>query len=306
MEIKIIEKKVASSDGIHQLAGRVYVPDSGIRGIFHVVHGMIEHIGRYDAFMRIMAAHGFVSFGFDNLGHGYTANDDSELGFIASKNGSKLLCDDVNKFGNEIKKEYGKELPYILLGHSMGSFIVRCTAYYYPNLCDKLIIMGTGGPNPAFKPGLAMLTIVKKIKGEKSYSKLCENLITGSFNKQFSENDGHAWLSTVPEVRIAYRADKFCSFHFTVSAMYDLVKLNSDCNSEKFTGGIKKELPVFLVSGADDPVGDFGRGVKKVYDGLINSGHSNVKFKLYKDCRHEILNDICREKLIREIIGFSI
>ncbi|MEE6208082.1 MAG: alpha/beta hydrolase, partial [Alphaproteobacteria bacterium] len=75
MEIKIIEKKVASTDGIHQLSGKVYVPNCTIRGLFHVVHGMIEHVGRYDSFMKIIAAHGFVCFGFDNLGHGHTANN---------------------------------------------------------------------------------------------------------------------------------------------------------------------------------------------------------------------------------------
>lgn len=306
MEIKVFEKNVASSDGIHQLAGRVYVPEGGIRGIFHVVHGMIEHIGRYDSFMRIMAAHGFVCFGFDNLGHGHTAEAEGDLGFIAKKNGSKLLCDDVYRFGCEIKKMYGENLPYILLGHSMGSFIVRCTAYYYPSLCSKLIIMGTGGPNLSFMPGLILLNLVKKIKGERSYSAFCEKLITGSFNKRFDEKDGHAWLSTVPEIRTAFRNDKLCSFHFTVSAMYDLVKLYSDCNSEKFTAGIDKNLPIFIVSGADDPVGDFGHGVKKVYDNLKKSLHSNVTFKLYKDCRHEVLNDKCRKKLIREIISFSV
>lgn len=306
MEIKVIEKKVASCDGIHMLAGRVYVPDGAVRGIFHVVHGMIEHIGRYDFFMKIIAAHGFVCFGFDNLGHGHTVSDDRELGFIARKDGDILLCDDVNRFGCEIKKEYGKNLPYILMGHSMGSFIVRCTAYYYPELCDKLIVMGTGSTVSGAKAGLALLNVLKKIKGEKAVSPFAEKLVTGSYNKHFEKGDGHAWLSTVEEVRTAYRNDKYCSFHFTISAFIDLGKLNINCNTPKFFEGIKKELPVFIVSGADDPVGDFGRGVKKVYDGFINSGHTNVKLKLYKDCRHEILNDISRQKLIKEILKFSI
>ena len=306
MEIKIIKKKVASTDGIHQLSGKVYVPNCTIRGLFHVVHGMIEHVGRYDSFMKIIAAHGFVCFGFDNLGHGHTANNEDELGFIAEKSGHKLLCDDVNRFGAEMKKEYGEDLPYILMGHSMGSFIVRCTAAYYPELCDKLIIMGTGGPVSIAKSGLALLTAIKTLRGPKHVSRFSEKLIMGGFNKGFEEGDGHAWLSTIEEVRVSFRSDKYCSFHFTVSAMHDLIKLNVDCNSLKFFEGIKKELPILLVSGADDPVGDYGKGVKKVYDNLKNSGHDDVTLKLYIGCRHEILNEICRAKVVREIINFSI
>ncbi|HCA04791.1 MAG TPA: alpha/beta hydrolase [Ruminococcaceae bacterium] len=306
MEVKVIDKQVESCDGIHRLAGKVYIPECTIRGIFHVVHGMIEHIERYDAFMKTIASHGFVCFGFDNLGHGFTAKDDSELGFFAHKDGYRLLCDDVNNFGCIMKKEYGEDLPYILMGHSMGSFIVRCTAVYYPNLCDKLIIMGTGGAVSGAKAGLALLGVLKKIKGEKAISPFAEKLVIGNYNKRFPKSDGQAWLSTVEEVRTAYRNDKYCSFHFSISAFIDLGKLNINCNSLKFFNGKKKELPILLVSGSDDPVGNYGKGVKQVYDKLKATGHNKVTFKLYKGCRHEILNDICRKKVINEILKFSV
>ena len=159
--IQILDKKVLSSDGIHMLAGKVYVPEGDIKGLFHVVHGMVEHISRYDGFMRELAENGYLTFGYDNLGHGHTVNDKSELGFIAHENGSKMLVDDVALFGEEIKAEYGEGLPYYLLGHSMGSFIARLAAEQY-DIQDKLIIMGTGGPNPAVNPGMALIKTIKK------------------------------------------------------------------------------------------------------------------------------------------------
>ena len=102
MEISVIKKKVLSSDNIHMLAGTIYLPEGDIKGIYHIVHGMTEHIGRYDRFMRDMAKEGYLCFGYDNLGHGYTVNDKSELGFIAKKRGWDLLARDVKVFSDAI------------------------------------------------------------------------------------------------------------------------------------------------------------------------------------------------------------
>ena len=140
--VKVIDKEVLSSDKVHYLKGRIYIPEGSPKGLLHVVHGMTEYIGRYDGFMREMAEFGYITFGYDHLGHGMTAVDESELGFIAHKGGWNLLVDDVFLFGNEIRKAMsGEKLPFILMGHSMGSFIVRLTAARYQHH-DKLIVMG--------------------------------------------------------------------------------------------------------------------------------------------------------------------
>jgi alpha-beta hydrolase superfamily lysophospholipase len=145
----MVEKRmlyVPSSDGIHTLSGVVYIPDGEIKGLFQAVHGMTDHIARYDRILSDMANHGWLSFGYDHLGHGQTAIDDSELGFISERNGDDLLAHDVKVFADAVKEEYGDH-PYYLMGHSMGSFVVRMAVKKYttPN---KLIIMGTSGPNP--------------------------------------------------------------------------------------------------------------------------------------------------------------
>lgn len=302
--IKVIDKDVLSSDKQHQLRGKLYIPEGTAKGFFHVVHGMTEHIARYDGMMRRLAENGYITFGYDHLGHGYTALDDSELGFIAEKDGWERLIDDVFVYGNAIRKAMDSDLPFILMGHSMGSFIVRMTAVKY-NHYDKLIIMGTGGPNPAVGAGIAVTALLKKQKGSHGYSKLVYRTAFGAYNERFKdENDIYAWLSTLRQSRDAYRNDKFCTFRFTVSAMQDLIRLNKGCNEKDWFRSLDKSKPVLLLSGGDDPVGGYGKGVTKVYD-LLKAEGVNVRMKLYAGCRHEILHDVCRDEVITDILSFT-
>lgn len=302
MDIKIIDREFPSTDGIHQLKGKMYIPDGEPKGVFHVVHGMTEHIGRYDTFLKEMAESGYVVVAYDNLGHGKTAKDKSELGFIAKKNGWKKITDDVYAVSKIIKEEY-PGLHYYLMGHSMGSFIVRNAAATYPDLMDKLIVMGTGGPMAATKPALGMINTIKFFRGKRHISPLIEKLAFGEYNKGFGDGSNGDWLSKNPEVRRVYNADKFCNYHFTVSAMYDLVKINDAVNKKKWFKKISKTLPILLVSGSEDPVGEHSKGVKKVYK-LLKKRGANVRMKLYEDNRHEILNDTARDEVIEDIKAF--
>ena len=263
---------------------------------------MTEHIGRYDTFLKEMAESGYVVVAYDNLGHGKTAKDKSELGFIAKKNGWKKITEDVYAVSKIIKEEY-PGLPYYLMGHGMGSFIVRNAAATYPDLMDKLIVMGTGGPMAATKPALGMINTIKFFRGKRHISPLIEKLAFGEYNKGFGDGSNGDWLSKNPEVRRVYNADKFCNYHFTVSAMYDLVKINDAVNKKKWFKKISKTLPILLVSGSEDPVGEHSKGVKKVYK-LLKKRGANVRMKLYEDNRHEILNDTARDEVIEDIKAF--
>lgn len=300
--ITIIEKEVLSSDKKHMLKGIIHLPEGKPKGLFHVVHGMTEYIGRYDGMMRKMAEHGYITFGYDHLGHGRTAAND-ELGYIADKDGWKLLVDDVYIFGAEIRREYGENLPFFLMGHSMGSFIVRLTAVKFDHY-DKLIIMGTGGPNPVAGAGIALSGLLKKLKGARGHSDLIYSIAFGSYNKGFEqENDPYSWLSVDRENRDKYRKDPLCTYQFTVSAMQGLVQLNKYSNDKSFFAAINKKKPILLISGGDDPVGEQGKGVKKVFD-LLKAENANVRIKLYEGYRHEILNDFCKDDVIRELLDF--
>ena len=300
--IRVIDKEVLSSDKIHQLKGKVYLPEGAPKGLLHVVHGMTEYIGRYDGFMRKMAENGYITFGYDHLGHGQTASE-KELGYFADNDGWKLLVDDVFLFGNDVKNEMGNDLPFVLMGHSMGSFIVRLTAAKY-NHYDKLIVMGTGGPNPAAGAGIAMAGMLKKLKGAHGYSKLIYTMAFGSYNKGWEqENDPYAWLSVDKANRDRYRKDPLCTFLFTVSAMQDLVKLNKFSNDPGWFEKIDKKKPILLVAGGEDPVGEHGKGVNKVCEMLKEKG-ADVTIKLYDGYRHEILQDFCKDSVIEDICAF--
>lgn len=297
---------VMSSDRVHNLSGVVYLPDGDIKGFFQVVHGMTEHIERYDRFLTNMAENGWISFGYDHLGHGKTVNDDSELGYIAKKRGWELLAKDVRVYSDAVRKEFGNDdMPFCLMGHSMGSFVVRLAAQKFV-APQKLIVMGTGGPNSAAGVGLALIEIIKLFKGDKHYSKLIDGIAFGTYNKRFGgelSDDPKLWLTNDKEVRKAYYADKYCTFNFTVSAMGDLIRLIKYANSAKWFREISNSMPILLVSGENDPVGNYGKGIRTVESKLKKQG-KNVSCKLYKDARHEILNDFTYEAVRDDIINF--
>ena len=308
MAIQKQEYKVLSSDRVHQLAGVVFLPEGEPVGFFHVVHGMTEYIGRYERFMTEMAENGWICFGYDHLGHGYTVNNDSELGYIAKKDGWSLLVQDVHRFAEAAMAEFspeGKELPYVLMGHSMGSFIVRLATEtcVHP---DRLIIMGTGGPNPAAGAGLALIGLTKMLRGDRHISKLLDSIAFGSYNdawKNSGETAPNPWLTSDQEVRKRYFADPLCTFKFTVSAMGDLITLTKESNRAAWYQNLPKDIPMLLVAGAEDPVGDFGKGVRYVHEHLLAAG-IDATCKLYEGARHEILNDISYEDVVKDILAF--
>ncbi len=302
--MKKLEFRVPSCDGAHTLAGVLYVPDTEPKAYFHIVHGMTEYIDRYDRIMRELCEAGYICMGYDNLGHGHTVNDKSELGYIAKRGGDDLLCRDVRVFSDAVMKEYGK-LPYYLMGHSMGSFITRLAVEKYVKP-DKYICMGTGGKNAAAPAGLAVIAAIKLFKGDKHISPLVQKLAFGSYNKRFEgevANNRSPWLTHDPDVLKKYHDDEYCNFKFTVSAMSDLIRMNKNSNRGAWYKNMPKDMPILLVSGTEDPVGSYGKGVMEVYTKLKAQG-CNVKCILYPEARHEILNDISRDKVREDILEF--
>ena len=301
MNIQILKKEIPSTDKIHTLRGKLFVPDGEIRAVLQISHGMVEHIGRYEAFMKYLAENGFAVFGHDHIGHGATAENDDELGYFAEKDGWKTVVDDVHAFGCAVMREFpGKQ--HFLLGHSMGSFIARNAAAKYPEDFDAFIIMGTGGPNPASDLGLLLTSMIKCFKGGKYISKIADKAAFSTYNKGTGSDNPYAWLTHDEEMLAAHDADKYCMFQFTVSAMHDLVKLQKEANKKKWFRSVKCDMPILIVSGDEDPVGGHGRGVKKVYKGLTDAGVRDVTLKLYSGMRHEILNEIGRDVVESDIL----
>ena len=301
--MQVLRYNVPSTDGVHDLAGMIYLPDAPPKGIIHVLHGMTEHIARYDGFLKEMAEAGYLACGYDHLGHGLTAADPSELGFVAERDGWRLWVGDVKAFSDAVRAEYGRDLPYILMGHSMGSFIARLAAVS-GNPPNALILMGTGGPNPVAGVGLAIINAVKAAKGARHISPLVDDLAFGSYNKRFgAPKDAKVWLSKDTAVTDAYVKDPLCNYKFTVSGMADLVRMTALSNRRRWFSSLDTSIPVLLVSGRDDPVGNFGKGVETVCRRLQGKG-SPVTCRLYDGYRHEILNDDSHGRVVADILEF--
>lgn len=302
MSFKVIQKSILSSDNKNTLSGVLYLPEGEIRGIFHLVHGMTEYIGRYEPLFSALAGNGYLCVGFDNLGHGKTASE-QDLGFIASKNGWSYMVDDVKLFADSIKADY-PNLPYTLMGHSMGSFITRIAVSRYSDLADKYVCCGTAGKNPVAGMGLLLCNTIKLFRGERAVSPTLENIAFGSYNKRFDGGTKYEWLTKDRDIIDKYAKDKFCTFHFTVSALHDLIKLIKVCNSKNCFTSTKDNLPLLIISGDMDPVGNYGKGIKEVYRNYKASGNTNAAMILYENCRHEIHNDSCKEQTITDILEF--
>lgn len=291
--------KVLSSDNVHSLNCKLFIPDGQPVALFQAVHGMTEHLERYNGFLRSLCEKGYLCFIHDNLGHGKSVNSDSELGFIANKNGARLLVDDVEKVYRYVSKLYPNK-EHFLFGHSMGSFITRLYCERYGDSLSGYIMMGSGAANPLSDIGLILTKIIATVKGPRYISRLVDKMAFGSYNKPFKEQNG--WLTSDNEIRKKYLGDKYCTFKFTVSAMNDLIRLNKESNSKRWFKNLPLGLPILIVSGSLDPVGDMSRGTDKINALLLKENRYNVSYKLYENARHEILNDFCRERVIADII----
>ena len=291
-----------SCDGTHPLWCITYEPEGEIRGIVQVVHGMTDYTLRYDDLLTALAESGYVAFGFDLLGHGHTAKDRCELGFFAKEKGWQLLVDDVFYMGQAVREEYGKELPFALLGHSMGSFICRLAALKEPSP-DRLILIGSGGLDVAAPVGNLLAKGIGAVRGKKHISFFLQGLVFGDYDKKFPEEYKNRWITVDTENLIRYKDDPFCTFRFSVSAISDLITLHQKANSRTFFRTLSDETKVLLLSGEDDPVGNYGKGVLQVQRRLEKAGKRSEAV-LYPGFRHEILQDFCKEEVTQKILSF--
>ncbi len=297
------EMSFPSSDGRSSIHAQVYEPkDGAISGIVQISHGMIDYVGRYEELADYLTGHGFVVAGNDHLGHGGSVKETSDYGYFAPKDGYKLVIDDLYRMNKILKEEY-KDAPVFLLGHSMGSFMARLYAVKYPESISGIIIHGTGGKNPLLTLGLGVIGFLKLFFGDRHRSKLVTALAFGSYNSTFPKEEGiNAWL-TRDLGRVEGRAsDEKTNFIFTLGGYRDLFKALGECNSKEWYSSYPQNLPTLIMSGDADPVGDYGKGTKEVYDGLSAAGVLNLRLKMYEGARHELFNEINREEVYSDIL----
>lgn len=273
------------------------------KGIIQLVHGMQEHIGRYNDFANFLANNGYIVVGHDHLGHGNTAKCEGDFGYFADNNGWDRLVEDVHILQNKIHNEY-PELPYIVMGHSMGSLIVRTYITKYDDHLTGVIISGTSGQKYGLISGKVLIKIISAFKGKRYKSRLIEHLVTGSFNKKFEPNRTPSdWICSDENEVNKFIEDKKCGKMFSVQAYYDLLSGTQYLSKQKNVNKTIK-APILIFSGDEDPVGQNGKGVLRVYKMLKKDGTRNVYLRLFKNARHEMLNEVNKLEVYNFILDW--
>ena len=305
----MIESSFPGTDGksiIHSYRMEVQGAPSAI---LQIVHGMSEYFLRYEGFAEYLAGQGILVTGHDQAGHGSSA-DPEDYGYFGAESGWLHLVEDVQRMRELVQADY-PGVPYFILGHSMGSFIVREYLTRYGEGLSGAVITGTAGHNPLNRPGIPLVKLLRVRYGDRHRSSFVHTMAFGGNNRKIgSPANLYEWLSSDQTVSDSYVQDPQCGFVFTLAGFQDLFTLLDRVSRKDWAGKVPSDLPVLLASGLMDPVGKYGKGPAEVYDRLRKTGHDQVALRLYEDMRHEILNEKGQAAVygdirdfIRDVIG---
>ena len=294
-----------SSTGRTSIHALKCVPDGKPRAVVQIAHGIAEHIDRYRPFMEFLADNGFVAAGNDHLGHGKSIRVPEEQGFFAEKDGWWRVVDDMDKLHDIMSKEY-PELPYVLFGHSMGSFLTRTYLIKHPDKYDGVILRGTGHQSPALVlGGNVAASVMAKLNGAMGDGTKLDSLAFGSYlSKIENPRTKFDWLSRDAEQVDKYIADPLCGFVGKIGLYRDMMHGIKFITDKKNIAQMNKEKPVYFMSGDGDPVGDYGKGVERAYKAFCDAGLHDVFMRLYPGGRHEMLNETNKEQVYQDILNW--
>lgn len=287
---------VEMSDG-HEIYTVIYKPENPPIGHVHILHGMAEHIGRYDEFALYLVSKGFLVSGHDHRGHGQTGVKYNKLGFFADKNGFELVTEDVREVLQAVREDIDCPKP-ILFAHSMGSFIGRRYIQKYGNSVSKIVLSGTGGPNGLSEiAGKWLATGLSVIQGKHVGNPVLYKLAFGKFNNSFKNvKTEYDWLSSDAKEVQKFIDDSLCGFPASNQFYVDLIDGLTIIHDGKEIAHIPKDLPILLISGSLDPVSGNGKAVWKVSEQYKKAGITNVTVVILEEKRHEVLNEIGKEE----------
>ena len=296
-----------SKNGKTMIHAVKWLPENGeFRAILQITHGMVEYIERYRPFAEYLTEQGFMVVGHDHLGHGASVNSEEEWGYFG-EHPSDILVEDMHQLRTKIQSE-NPGVPYFMMAHSMGSYMLRKYLCIHNENLSGAIIMGTGCvPDSTMKFGMWLCKVIAAFRGWNYRSKLMQSL---SYSKPYRKFDlygkdyTNSWLTKDEEHVKKYYGDPRCTFMFTVNGYYGLMEAVYFDNQMENIKKVPKDLPIFMVSGEQDPVGDLGEGVKKVYHMYKNAGIEDLTYKLYENDRHEILNETDRQQVFSDIYAW--
>lgn len=270
--------------------------------VIQIAHGMAEHSERYHDFARTLSNHGYIVYANDHRGHGQTGKQNDLMGHFSEKNGFERAVDDLYAINQQIKTDH-PELPLVLLGHSMGSFLVRRFIQRYQTDIDAVILSGTSfSKGIVGKIGRLIAKIEIRRLGAKSESKLMDQLSFGQYNKGLPESE--SWLSRDAEAVAAYHNDPLCGFISTAKFYDDLLYGIEKIHQRTEIAKVKKNLPLYIMSGAADPVGDYGKGIHRVVKQYKQHGIQLIELKLYPEARHELLFETNRNQVVSDLLSW--
>ena len=292
-----------SSTGVNRIRVKTCTPDGAVRGVVQIAHGIAEHVERYADFMSFLAENGFAVAADDHLGHGASIEREEDKGFFAEKDGWWRVVDDLKTVHDTMKEKY-PDVPYVFFGHSMGSFLCRTYLIRYPDDIDAAIISGTGQQSPLLvNSGLLISRLLVKKYGPRGDGKILNDIAFGSYNDRikfrYTEFD---WLSRDEKNVQKYIDDPLCGFVAKCSLYRDMMEGIKFISSKDNAAKMNRNTPVYFMSGAADPVGDYGKGVDKAYRMFCDVGMKDVTERLYPEGRHEMLNEINYLDVYRDIM----
>jgi len=287
-------------------AGKIHCcrwePEGEPRAVVQLVHGIAEFVERYDGFADFLTEHGFLVVAEDHMGHGQSISGGSIQGYFHG--GWFAAVEDTCQLMEDTKKEY-PDLPYILFGHSMGSFMARTILCKYPDSgIDGAIICGTG-----WQPAFALPALIRVVEGickktgETKPNEQLQNMVFGSYNNRVEHKRTDCdWLSRDAAVVDAYIAHPLCGFTASCGLLREMMKGIHYIEQRENLSAMNKSLPVFFIAGGDDPVGSYGKGVQQAAAAFRKAGMKDVSTRIYPLCRHEILNEINKEEIFEDIL----
>ncbi|ASK32210.1 alpha/beta hydrolase [Chryseobacterium sp. T16E-39] len=280
----------------------LFIPEThAIKATLLIIHGMQEHSGRYSEIAEYFAKQGIAVLTYDHLGHGKSVNEKKDIGFFQLNKPDKKLIYDAEMMSNHLASQY-PEVPHFVLGHSMGSFVTRCLLQRMGNQLAGAIIVGTGGPLAGITLLNTYFSIANKIAPhQKTFFNSLFNFVNNSHFKKDKNFSDTSWLSINQANRDAFTHDELSGIPFTNNAFYTLFKLYNKATKRNWAEPIAKSLPFLFISGKDDPIGDFGKGVMQTVNNLKKDEFTQVNFKIYPEMRHEIMNEEIREEVLNEI-----
>lgn len=309
----------ASRDNASTVRALMWEPDEvasggeAPRGLVQIVHGMSEHVERYEGFASFLCEQGFAVCANDHIGHGKSVSSAEDLGHMPLEVGEDVLVADVQTLRELALERLSQRcdmrvsgIPYVIFGHSMGSFITRVFLTRHAFGVRAAVLCGTGHqPRPLSAAGKALTSSLAKKHGERYVSELVDEMGAGGYGRAIKDAETDLdWIATDPEVVAEYQRDPLCGQKFTVGAYHVLTSLVSDATDLRLARRVPHALPLLFVSGDQDPVGECGAGVHRAAEMYRKAGVESVTEKLYPGMRHEILNEPVKGEVHRDVLAW--